>query len=30
MSKIEKIINWTITIATALTLAIQYLITHKP
>lgn len=30
MSKIEKIINWAITIGTAVAVAVQYIITHKP
>lgn len=28
MSKIEKIINWSVTILTAVGVAIQYLVTH--
>jgi hypothetical protein len=30
MSKFEKIINWVVTIGTAVAVAIQYIITHAP
>lgn len=30
MSKIEKLINWAVTIITALALAAEYIIAHMP
>lgn len=30
MGNIEKIINWVVTIATAVAMAVQYIITHTP